>query len=130
MNNETHYFDFKAIMEYLPRILRQISTLEQLIAASDSKPVLVNDIMQWFAFDSMGEFAFNQNFGMMASGEWHKAITQQRSALSILGSCNPAMWSIRLAFAFLPFFSRVKDWNGMIIFCDSCMGKRLNMNVS
>lgn len=54
-------FSPKAIREYLPRIPRQISTLEQVIAQFDAEPVIANDIMQWFAFDSMDEFAFNES---------------------------------------------------------------------
>jgi tryprostatin B 6-hydroxylase len=81
--------------------------------------------MQWFAFDSMGEFAFNENFSMMKTKTWHRAIVQQRSALAILGSLNHTVWAIRLAFAFLARFWRVKDWMGMISFCDQCMERRL-----
>jgi tryprostatin B 6-hydroxylase len=81
--------------------------------------------MQWFAFDSMGEFAFNENFSMMRTKTWHRAIMQQRSALAILGSLNHTVWAIRLAFAFLARFWRVKDWMGMISFCDQCMERRL-----
>lgn len=81
--------------------------------------------MQWFAFDSMGEFAFNENFGMMKTKTWHRAIIQQRSALAILGSLNHTVWAIRLAFAFLARFWRVKDWMGMISFSDQCMERRL-----
>ena len=81
----------EAIREYLPCILRQILTLEQVSAFSGSQPVVVNDIMQWFAFDSMGEFAFNEDFGVMKSGKWHFVVTQQRSALALLGSFNPAI---------------------------------------
>lgn len=103
--------------------------LEQVIARSNSQPLVVNDIMQWFAFDSMGEFAFNENFGMMQSGKWHYAVTQQRSALALLGVLNPTIWIIRLAFAFAPFFWRVKDWTSMIAFCDSRMERRLKVKV-
>lgn len=118
-----------AIREYLPRILRQISTLEQTIARYGSQPVVINDIMQWFAFDSMGEFAFNESFGMMKSGKLHGAIAQQRSALALLGPLNAAIWIVRLAFAFAPFFWRVKDWFGMIAFCDSRIKKRLEVGL-
>ena len=83
--------------------------------------------MQWFAFDSMGEFAFNEDFGMMKSGEWHGVITQQRSALALLGPLNVAICIPRLAFAFAPNFWRVKDWTGMMTFCDSRMEKRLKV---
>ena len=120
----------EAIREYLPRIIRQISTLEQVIAHSDSQPLVVNDVMQWFAFDSMGEFAFNENFGMLKLGKWHYAVTQQRSALALLGLLNPAIWIVRLALAFVPFFSRVRDWTGMIAFCDSRMEQRLKVRCS
>lgn len=115
----------KSIREYLPRILQQIGTLEAIIASSSGQPVIPNDIMQWFAFDSMGEFAFNENFGMMKTKTWHRAIMQQRSALAILGSLNHTVWAIRLAFAFLARFWRVKDWMGMISFCDQCIERRL-----
>ena len=118
----------EAIKEYLPRIIKQISTLEQVIAHSGSQPLVVNDIMSWFAFDSMGEFAFNENFGMMKLGKWHYAVTQQRSALALLGLFSPAIWIIRLAFAFVPFLSRMRDWAGMLAFCDSRMKQRLQVS--
>ena len=118
----------EAIKEYLPRIIKQISTLEQVIAHSGSQPLVVNDIISWFAFDSMGEFAFNENFGMMKLGKWHYAVTQQRSALALLGLFSPAIWIIRLAFAFVPFLSRMRDWAGMLAFCDSRMKQRLKVS--
>lgn len=118
---------FVAIKGYMPRILQQIGTLESIIDAAGSKPVVVTDIMLWFAFDSMGEFAFNKSFGMMKTGTWHKVIIQQRSALAILGFLNPAVWIIRVAFAFLSRWWRVKDWMSMISFCDECMDKRLKV---
>ncbi|GLI77596.1 hypothetical protein PoHVEF18_005887 [Penicillium ochrochloron] len=121
----TRALSTKSIREYLPRILEQIGTLESIIASANSQPVVPNDIMQWFAFDSMGEFAFNENFSMMRTKTWHRAIMQQRSALAILGSLNHTVWAIRLAFAFLARFWRVKDWMGMISFCDQCMERRL-----
>lgn len=89
--------------------------------------MVVNDIMQWFVFDSMGEFAFKEDFGGMKSGKWHFVVTQQRSALALLGSFNPAIWIIRLALAFAPFFWRVRDRTGMIAFCDSRMERRLKV---
>lgn len=72
-----------AISTYLPRILAQIDVLQETVARYGTGPVPVNDVMLWFAFDSMGEFAFNQSFGMMKTGTWHKVIKQQRSGLSI-----------------------------------------------
>ena len=85
--------------------------------------------MQWFAFDSMGEFAFNKDFGMLRTHRWHDVLIKQRGALALLGPLNAAVWSIRLAFAFLPFVSRVKDWMGMIHFCDRCIEERRQVGI-
>ena len=83
--------------------------------------------MSWFAFDSMGEFMFNSDFGMMESSKWHPAIVQQRGALALLAPLSDAIWAVRLAFAFLPWFGKVKDWNQMVAFCDKAMEKRLHV---
>ncbi len=117
----------EAIRDYLPRILRQIATLEEAITGFGSQPVIVNDVMQRFAFDSMGEFAFNESFGMTKSGKMHRAIEQQRSAISLLGPLSPAIWVPMLAFAFVPFYWRIRDWNGMVAFCDNRLEKRLKV---
>lgn len=81
-------------------------------------------MMMWFAFDSMGEFAFNRSFDMMKTGTWHRIIKQQRSALSILGPMNPAVWAIRLAFAVGSFIPPVSHWKAMINFCEGCIEHR------
>ncbi|OCL04252.1 cytochrome P450 [Glonium stellatum] len=126
----THALSLKSINDYLPRIRRQISSLEHAIEKHDGQPIVVNDIMQWFAFDSMGEFAFNEDLGMLKTSTWHSAISQQRSALALLGPSNVTVWPIRVAMAFVPFLPGVKDWNNMIAFCDSCMEKRLKSEVN
>ncbi len=68
--------------------------------------------MRWFAFNSMGEFAFNEDFGMMKSDKWHTAVTRQRSALELLSVFNSTIWIIRLAFAFAPFFGESRIGQG------------------
>ena len=90
----------QAIAEYLPRIRQQVERLADLIANYNSEPVLLNDIMSWFAFDSMGEFKSNSDFGMMKSSAWHPAIVQQRATLALLVSLSDAIWLVRLALAF------------------------------
>ncbi|KAK7757123.1 hypothetical protein SLS62_000670 [Diatrype stigma] len=90
-----------------------------------TQPVLLNDVMMWFAFDSMGEFAFNQNFDMMKMSKWHAIVKQQRSALSLLGPLNPAVWAIRFGFAFASFIPAISAWKGMIQFCEECIQRRL-----
>lgn len=126
---QIHITDFiQAIAEYLPRIRQQVERLADLIANHNSEPVLLNDVMSWFAFDSMGEFMFNSDFGMMKSSAWHPAIVQQRAALALLAPLSDAIWLVRLAFAFFPFVGKVRDWNQMVAFCDNAMQKRMEVS--
>jgi cytochrome P450 len=81
----------QAIAEYLPRIRQQVERLADLIANHSSEPVLLNDVMSWFAFDSMGEFMFKSDFGMMKSSAWHPAIVQQRGTLALLAPLSDAI---------------------------------------
>lgn len=113
-----------AINQYLPRIRKQIATLEELIEQAESRPVLVNEIMQWYAHDAMGEFAFNESFGMMKSAKWHRVIEQQRAALTLLGPMSMVIWLIRICLALFPFAPGVKAWNNMLEFCDERMDRR------
>ncbi|KAL8906002.1 MAG: hypothetical protein Q9207_002287 [Kuettlingeria erythrocarpa] len=115
----------QAMAQYVPRIREQIERLAKLIASHDSKPVLINDVMSWFAFDSMGEFMFDSSFGMMDSNAWHPAIAQQKAALELLAPMNDAVWLVRLAFDLFPYLGKVKDWNKMLAFCDNAMRKRM-----
>lgn len=121
----THALSTQAISDYLPRILAQIDMLQETVARYGTDPVPVNDVMLWFAFDSMGEFAFNQSFDMMKTGKWHKIIKQQRSGLSIMGSMNPVVWAMRLGFALAFFVPPVSDFISMIAFCEECINNRM-----
>ena len=96
-------------------------------SAAAKKPVVVNEVMYWFAFDSMGEFAFNQDFGMMQRQEWHFSITLFRRALSIVGPFAPTIWLMKIGFAFLFWFGRIKDWFSMLAFCHKQMDNRMKV---
>ncbi|KAI4290014.1 MAG: hypothetical protein L6R35_000705 [Caloplaca aegaea] len=103
----------------------QLERLAKLIADHNSKPVLVNDVMSWFAFDSMGEFLFGSSFGMMDSNTWHPAIAQLKGGLGLLAPMNDAIWLVRLAIDLFPFLGNVKDWNKTLAFCDNAVRKRM-----
>ncbi|KAL8996989.1 MAG: hypothetical protein Q9169_003640 [Polycauliona sp. 2 TL-2023] len=125
----SHAMSAKAIAQYYSRIQQQVQRLADLIANHQGAPVLLNDVMSWFAFDSMGEFMFKSDFGMMTSSTWHPAISNQRDALAMLAPLSDAIWLVRLAFDFLPFFGKVKKWNQMVEFCDAAMQKRMQAKV-
>ncbi|KUI53153.1 Tryprostatin B 6-hydroxylase [Cytospora mali] len=115
----------QAISEYLPRILAQIDVLQQAISRYGTRPVPINDVMLWFAFDSMGEFAFNKAFGMTQNGAWNEIIKQQREGLSMLGFMNPVVWAMRLGFAFGSKLPSVKRFMGVLEFCEKCIQERM-----
>ncbi len=115
----------QALAAYEPRVIRKVYQLQKRIAESQSQPVLVNDLIRWFSFDLMGDFAFSQDFGMMEKREYHRAIQMLRSAITLLGPFSPAIWIPRLGFAFIPGLWKVRDWFGMLEFCDTCMERRM-----
>ncbi|KAE8378838.1 cytochrome P450 [Aspergillus bertholletiae] len=121
----THALSSSAIREYHPRILAKVRTLTELIGAQKSHPILINEAMYWFAFDSMGDFAFSEDFGMMKNKKWHRVIFTFRSALALLGPFSPAIWIPRLAFAFIPGLWWARWWFRMLSFCDKCMERRM-----
>ncbi|KAL9120139.1 MAG: hypothetical protein Q9187_003309 [Circinaria calcarea] len=108
-------------------LVQKIEVLTKIISdsAAAQKPVVMNEVMYWYAFDSMGEFAFNQDFGMMRRQEWHFAITLFRRALSIIGPFSPIIWLIKIGFAFLPWFWKIGDWFAMLAFCKQQMNNRI-----
>ncbi|PLB50874.1 cytochrome P450 [Aspergillus steynii IBT 23096] len=114
-----------AIREYHPRILAKVQTLVELIKERATGPILINEVMYWFAFDSMGDFAFSEDFGMMKNNEWHRVIFTFRAALALLGPFSPAIWIPRLAFAFIPGLWWARWWFQMLEFCDKCMERRM-----
>lgn len=118
----------QAIAEYLPRIQQQVNRLADLIAKHGSRPILLNDVMSWFAFDSMGEFIFDKDFGMMDTETWHQAIIQQRNALAFFGKFVDAVWLARLGFSFFPWFGGAREWLQMVKFCDEAMQKRMRVS--
>ena len=118
-----------ALAEYEPRVLRKVSVLNDRIQQVRNRPVLVNDIMRWFSFDLMGDFAFSEDFGMMEKREYHTAIKMLRSAITLFGPFSPAIWIPRLGFAFIPGLWKVKDWFGMLAFCDKRMENRMKVRL-
>jgi hypothetical protein len=120
---------FAALSLYEPRVLRKVSDLIDHVGKAKGKPIYVNDLMRWFSFDLMGSFAFSEDFGMMDKLEYHAAIKMVRSAITLLGPFSPAIWIPRLGFAFIPGLWKVKDWFGMLKFCDICMERRMKVRL-
>jgi hypothetical protein len=116
------------LSQYFERINVHVQELDYAIAESISSAIVVNDLMYWFAFDSMGDFGFNQSFNMLKRREWSEASLYLRSAIALLGPFSPAIWIPRIAFAFIPGIWRVKHWFQMLKFADNCMKTRMSVS--
>ncbi|KAK6222630.1 hypothetical protein LQW54_000810 [Pestalotiopsis sp. IQ-011] len=113
-----------ALPHHYGSLLRHIQVLESMISESGETPVVVNDLLHWFAFDSMGDYGFGQDFGLMRDRKWSRAAINLHSSLSVLGYLSPAIWVCILAFAFIPGLWKVKHWFSMIEFGDGCVEER------
>lgn len=92
-----------------------------MIRESGTQPVHVNEMIYWFAFDSMGSFGFGLEFDLMKNKKSIDGYLNMRSALGLLGPFTPAIWIARLGFAFIPGLWRVRHWFKMLEFSDTCM---------
>ncbi|KAH8785239.1 cytochrome P450 [Diaporthe sp. PMI_573] len=110
-----------SVAQYYESILVKVRVLEEIISQSNREPLLVNDLIYYFAFDSMGAFGFGMDFGLMRDRKPIDGFRYMRSALGLLGPFTPAIWIARLGFAFIPGLWKVKHWFKMLKFSDNCM---------
>lgn len=106
---------------YYESITAKVRVLDSIVSESGSDPVLMNDLIYWYSFDSMGAFGFGTEFGLMTKQKTLDALFYMRSALGLLGPFTPAIWIPRLGFAFIPGLWKVRHWFKMLEFSDKCM---------
>ncbi|OTA56081.1 putative cytochrome P450 [Hypoxylon sp. EC38] len=114
-----------SLAEYLKRVPRQVQTLTDIIDKNVHKPMPINKLMYCFAFDSMGDFGFGQDFGMMKNENRVDGAFYMLSAITLLGPLSPAIWIPRITFAFFPRVWKLRHWFKMLNFADSCMSSRI-----
>lgn len=107
--------------QYYESILFKVRALEDIISQSGREALLVNDLIYFFAFDSMGAFGFGLDFGLMRDRKAIDGFRYMRSALGLLGPFTPAIWIARLGFAFIPGLWKVRHWFNMLKFSDNLM---------
>ncbi|KAI0185628.1 cytochrome P450 [Xylaria flabelliformis] len=90
-----------------------------------TQPVHMNELVHWYAFDSMGDFGFGFDFGMMRNRKWVDGALYLRSAITLLGPFSPAIWLAKLAFTFVPGRWKVAHWFKMLKLSDTCMKARM-----
>nr|AVY05503.1 cytochrome P450 monooxygenase-like protein [Nodulisporium sp.] len=125
----TQSLSTKAMDSLRPRIAQQAESPYRCIKGYGDQPVDVDEVMSWFSFDAMGEVVFGEDFNLMDSRTMHPAILHRDRALAVLGPISDAIWIARLAFSFIPFYGRVKDWFRMVAFCDERMRARMEVGI-
>ncbi|KAI1323412.1 benzoate 4-monooxygenase cytochrome P450 [Xylariaceae sp. FL0255] len=116
----------KLLAQYCNRLTSLLKTFVDCVEASGPGPIEINELVYCFAFDSMGEFGFGQDFGLMKKGRLVDGAFYIRSALTLLGPFSPAIWIPRLGFAFIPGFWAVKHWFQMLAYADGLINAKLN----
>ncbi|KAF2870144.1 cytochrome P450 [Massariosphaeria phaeospora] len=61
-----HSLSSKAMTAFRPRIAEEALAFQQAIATHNKQTVDVNDVMTWFAFDTMGDIVFGEDFGNLS----------------------------------------------------------------
>ncbi|GAM34617.1 cytochrome P450 [Talaromyces pinophilus] len=110
---------------HIPRTLHHIKALHEFIDKANGEPILVNDMMAWYTFDAMGDLVYGQDFEMLKTGKWRPVVKQQQRALALLAPINDTIWIVRLAFAFAPFYGKIREFFKIIDFCDQRMAERI-----
>jgi cytochrome P450 len=101
-----------------------------------------NNLVYRLTFDTMGEFAFAKNFGLLAQSaatshsnaddveDWHYAVAIMRSANEMLGPINPATWVVHLGNSLFPFLKPLRDFQRLLSFCQERVQERLDADES
>ncbi|KAI1169042.1 benzoate 4-monooxygenase cytochrome P450 [Nemania serpens] len=114
-----------AASQYHGRMINQAHLLETIISEAGTQPVYMNELIHWYAFDSMGDFGFGFDFGMMKKRKWVDGALYLRSAMTLLGPFSPAIWLAKLAFTFIPGKWKVAHWFKMLKVSDACLNARM-----
>ncbi|KAI0544498.1 benzoate 4-monooxygenase cytochrome P450 [Xylaria curta] len=114
-----------AVSQYYTRMINQVQMLESIVNETVTQPVHMNELVHWYAFDSMGDFGFGFDFGMMRNRKWVDGALYLRSAMTLLGPFSPAIWLAKLGFTFVPGRWKVAHWFKMLKVSDSCMKARM-----
>ncbi|KAI1298195.1 cytochrome P450 [Xylaria venustula] len=119
-------FGEKALREYESRIALYISLLLAHLssAAAAGQSVDVARLMEFFAFDVMGDLGLDQDFGMLRDGRQHVAIEQLAQGMTIMGYRLPA-WLMRLIVDVAQTLVSTEATTGFLGFCYTHLDKML-----
>ncbi|KAL9059749.1 MAG: hypothetical protein Q9162_001050 [Coniocarpon cinnabarinum] len=116
----------KAIAEYKPQMLMEVDRITGRFAdaARNKETMTINDNLYWFTYDVMGRCGFDKEFNQVQDQAWHPAVDMMRRATSIFGPFQPAIWIVRIGFAFFWWAGKVADWFGMLAYCEQEVNRK------
>lgn len=114
-------FSDKALRGYEPRIRRHNERLLSQMMKLSGQPVNVSHWFNFYSFDVMGDLAFDKDFGMLANGESHWAVSLLNEAMALQGLKLPT-WAFRMLLA-IPGLAH-KYWK-FIGYCDEQLNNRM-----
>ena len=89
------------------------------------------DMTTWFylyAFDIIGELAFEKSYGMLKEGKSHSAANILREGMALLGRITPVPWLARIALS-SPVPGVVHRWKTMVQWSGKQLEERLEVRV-
>lgn len=116
------------LAKYCNGVVDLLETFIGRVEQSGPGPIAVNELIYCFAFDSMGDFGFGQDFGLMKKMSLCDGAFYMRSALTLLGPFGSAIWIPRLGFSFIPWLWKVKHWFQMLAYADGLIDRRLKVS--
>jgi tryprostatin B 6-hydroxylase len=114
-------FSDKALRGYEKRISQYNDALVARITECEGQVINASQYMNWWAFDIMGNLAFNRDFGMLEKAEAHTAIDMLHEAMAVQAWKLPT-WAFRIMVA-IPGLS--SNYWKFIDYCDEQLKKRL-----
>lgn len=115
-------FGDRALRGYEARVALYIQLLLDTLDSSAGKAVSAAHLMDYFAFDVMGDLGLSQDFGMLKNDRTHEAIGQLVEGLTIMAFRLP-MWLLHVL-ASLPFVP-TEETTGFLGFCYGALDRMM-----
>ncbi|RYP19688.1 hypothetical protein DL765_003203 [Monosporascus sp. GIB2] len=114
-------FSDRALRGYESRIAIYNAALLQRLSESEGEPLNASRWFEYHTFDVMGDLAFDQDFGMLKSGQQHWAVGLLDEAMNIQGLKLPT-WFFRMLIA-IPGIT--KTYWKFINYCDEQLAVKM-----
>jgi hypothetical protein len=89
-------FNAKVLREYEPRINRHMAMLIQQLDERAGKTLRINEWVNFYSFDVMGDIGFSKSFGMLEKGKEDQLIKQLHASMVALGIFRNITWFTNL----------------------------------